>query len=80
LATGTDFARYVVEPRVTGSFDIKKAGLDKLGLFRWFLKAANDLGYPGRDDKCARFDRKLLSEFGGGRGRPGWAERLGKNY
>ena len=80
LATGTDFARYVVEPCVTDGFDIKKAGLDKLSLFRWFLKQAVDLGYPGKDDQCAMFDRALLAEFGGGRGKPGWAERLGKKY
>ncbi|MBB5048552.1 hypothetical protein HNR60_003319 [Rhodopseudomonas rhenobacensis] len=80
LATGTDFARYVVEPRVTSAFDIEKAGLDKLGVFRWFLKEAVEFGYPGPSDQCAHFDRALLSEFGGGRGKPGWAERLGKKY
>lgn len=80
LAMGTDFARYVVEPRVTNAFDIEKAGLDKLGIFWWFTKEAADLGYPGPHDQCARFDRALLSEFGGGRGKPGWAERLGKKY
>lgn len=36
LATGTDFARYVVEPRVTNAFDIESAGFDKLGIFRCF--------------------------------------------
>jgi hypothetical protein len=80
LATGTDFARYVVEPRVTSAFDIQKVGLDKLGIFRWFLKQAAELGYPGPGDECAHFDRGLLGEFGGGRGKPGWAERLGKKY
>ena len=80
LATGTDFARYVVEPRVTNAFDIEEAELDKLGIFRWFLKKAVELGYPGINDRCANFDRGLLKEFGGGRGKPGWAERLGKKY
>jgi hypothetical protein len=80
LATGTDFARYVVEPRVTDAFDIAKTGLDKLAIFRWFLKEAVDFGYPGPSDQCAQFDRALLGEFGGGRGKPGWAERLGKKY
>jgi hypothetical protein len=80
LATGTDFARYIVEPRVTDAFDIKKAGLDKLSIFRWFLKEAVVFGYPGPSDQCAHFDLALLSEFGGGRGKPGWAERLGKKY
>jgi hypothetical protein len=80
FATGTDFARYIVEPRVTDAFDFEKAGLDKLGIFRWFIKEAADFGYPGPHDQCAVFDRVLLGKFGGGRGKPGWAERLGKKY
>jgi len=80
LATGTDFARYIVEPRVTNAFDIERAGLDKLGIFRWFLKEAADFGYPGPGDQCALYDRVLLGKFGGGRAKPGWAERLGKKY
>jgi hypothetical protein len=80
LATGTDFARYVVEPRVTNAFNVEKPGLDKLGIFRWFIKEAADQGYPGPHDLCAHFDRTLLGKFGGGRGKPGWAERLGKKY
>jgi hypothetical protein len=80
LATGTDFARYIVEPVVVNAFDVQTAGLDKLGLFRWFLKRAEELGYPGPGDGCSIFDRDLLAQFGGGRGKPGWAERLGKKY
>jgi hypothetical protein len=80
LATGTDFARYIIEPRVIDEFDIGAAGLDKMGLFRWFFKRAVELGYPGPGNECALFDRILLREFGGGRGKPGWAERLGKKY
>jgi hypothetical protein len=80
LATATDFARYIVEPKVINAFDTQSAGLDKLALFRWFLKRADELGYPGPGDGCAVFDRKLLALFGPGRGKPGWAERLGKKY
>src|SRR5262249_40811815 len=72
-ATGTDFARYIVEPRVTNAFDIERAGLDKLGIFRWFLKEEADFGYPGPGDQCALYDRVLLGKFGGGRAKPGWA-------
>ena len=79
-ALGTDFARYVIEPRVTSAFDINKANLDKVGIFRWFLDQAIKLGYPGPGDRCAQFDLTLLSQYGGGRGKPGWAERLGKKY
>jgi hypothetical protein len=80
LATGTDFARYIVEPRVVNSFNVEEAGLCKLGLFRWFLKRAVELGYPGPKGHSAFFDRRLLATFGPGRGKPGWAERLGKKY
>jgi hypothetical protein len=80
LATGTDFARYIVEPRVVNAFHVEEAGLPKLGLFRWFLKRAVELGYPGPKDHSALFDRDLLVTFGGGRGKPVWAERLGKKY
>ena len=80
LAIGTDFARYIVKPRVVDAFDIEDAGIDELDLFRWFLKRAVEFGYPGPDDRCAIFDRILLAKFGGGRGKPGWAERLGKKY
>lgn len=80
LATGTDFARYIVEPRVGRAFAIKQAGLTLGGIYSWFLKRAVDFGYPGPNDQSAFFDRKLLAKFGGGRGKPGWAERLGKKY
>jgi hypothetical protein len=80
LATGTDFARYIVEPYVVNAFNLEDAGLSKLGLFRWFLKKAVELGYPGPKDYSALFDRDLLATFGGGRGKPAWAERLGKKY
>jgi hypothetical protein len=80
LATGTDFARYIVEPYVVNAFNLDDASLSKLGLFRWFLKKAVELGYPGPKAYSALFDRNLLATFGGGRGKPGWAERLGKKY
>ena len=38
------------------------------------------MGYPGSKNHSALFDRNLLATFGGGRGKPGWAERLGKKY
>lgn len=80
FAPGTDFARYVVERRVTDTFDLENVDLESGGILRWFLREAAELGYPGPEDACARFDRFLLGKFGGGRGKPGWAERLGKKY
>jgi hypothetical protein len=80
LAFGTDFARYIVEPRVTNSFDLKPLGMDQAAIFRWFLKKAVEMGYPGSDDQCARYDYMVLAKYGGGRAKPVWAERLGKKY
>lgn len=80
MATGTDFARYVVEPRIFQTFDMGRAKINKLDVFRWFLKTAVELGYPGPSGKCALFDHAVIQSYGGGRGKPGWAERLGKKY
>lgn len=80
MATGTDFARYVVEPRIFQTFDMKKAGIEKLAVFRWFIMEAASLGYPGPKARCALFDHMTARSFGSGRGKPGWAERLGKKY
>jgi hypothetical protein len=77
---GSDFARYIVEPKIVDAFNIAAAGLSKFGVLRWFLQKAVELGYPGPKDYSAIFDRKLLGTFGAGRGKPGWAERLGKKY
>jgi nucleoside phosphorylase len=46
---------------------------------RWILgHTISDMGYGG--EQLASYDRHMLYEFGGGRGRPGWAERIGKKY
>lgn len=80
LGLGTDFARYVVSPRVLNEFDCGAMGIEAMDVYRWFMQKAVSDGYPGQEDRCARFDRTILSHFGGGRGKPGWAERLGKKY
>jgi hypothetical protein len=80
MAIGTDFARYVVTPRVIREFDIKSAGLDEAGIYRWFMREVEALGYPGRRNRCAGYDYMILQKYGGGRGRRGWVERLGKKY
>jgi hypothetical protein len=79
-ASGTDFARYVVETRLINSFDIDAAGLDRAGVLRWFLSQAVELGYPGPHNMCAHYDYLMISKYGAGRSRSRWAERLGKKY
>jgi nucleoside phosphorylase len=46
---------------------------------RWILQhVVSDLGYGG--DVLAAYDGHMLYTHGGGRGRPKWAERIGKKY
>jgi len=80
MAIGTDFARYIITPRAIREFDCKSEGIEAKDVYRWFLSQAVLSGYPGPEDRCAKFDMMTLSVFGGGRGRAGWAERLGKKY
>lgn len=80
LAIGTDFARYIISPRLVREFDCKTEGIEANDVYRWFLSQAVYNGYPGPENRCAEFDKMTLSYFGGGRGKPGWAERLGKKY
>ncbi|WP_316896848.1 hypothetical protein [Pseudodesulfovibrio indicus] len=77
---GTDFARYIISPRLIREFDCKAEGIEAKDVYRWFLSQAVYNGYPGLENRCAEFDKMTLSYFGGGRGKPGWAERLGKKY
>ncbi len=44
---------------------------------RWILNhVVQDLGYGG--EALASYDRYMMYTYGAGRGRPGWAERIGK--
>ena len=46
---------------------------------KWMIKRiATDFGYVSSD--CERYDRIMLSKYGGGRSKPKWAERIGKKY
>lgn len=76
----TDFAKYVLRSRVLSHYDLQSAGINQKQIHRWFIKAVSELGYPGVDEKCYKYDRYLLGKYGGGRGRETWAERLGKKY
>lgn len=51
----------------------------KKELGQWILDhVIQDLGYRGA--VLASYDEHMLYKYGAGRGRPGWAERIGKKY
>ena len=53
--------------------------VSKVDMAKWMLKRiAKDFAYEGSD--CEKYDRYMLSTYGGGRSKPGWAERIGKKY
>lgn len=78
-AIGPDFWRYQVESRI-GSFDLKGAGISYENIACWLMVETLRLGYPGGNQCALNTDRAINSEFGGGRGRKGFADRLGKKY
>ena len=46
---------------------------------KWIVqRVARDFGYE--DSRCGDYDAHMLGKFGGGRGKPEWAERIGKKY
>ena len=54
-------------------------GLNKLDMGKWILQEAiRTLGYS--NSTCNLFDLYLLVNYGAGRGRVSWAERIGKKY
>ncbi len=53
--------------------------LPKKNMGEWILqRAAHDFGY--KDSGCEEYDAYMLGKHGGGRGKPIWAERVGKKY
>ncbi|EJN25895.1 hypothetical protein PMI36_01513 [Pseudomonas sp. GM79] len=76
---GPDFWRYQVEGKVSG-FDLKAASVTKENIACWIITETLRLGFPGYMDGALNYDRALNSEFGSGRARAAYAERLGKKY
>ena len=76
---GPDFWRYQVEGKVSG-FDLKAASVTKENIGCWIMVETLRLGFPGYKEGVLNYDRALNSEFGSGRARAGYAERLGKKY
>ncbi len=77
---GTDFAKYVLESRVLSRYNLQSIGNDYKQIYNWFIKNVSELGYPGFNEQCYKYDRYLVGKYGGERGRLTWAERLGKKY
>lgn len=51
----------------------------RVDMGRWILRhIAEDMGYE--DSGCDRYDNYMLGNYGQGRGKPVWAERIGKKY
>ena len=68
-----DFKRYTLN-RLTGYDDT----LDANRMGRWIFQHVLDLGYL--NPKFANYDGYMVNKYGGGRGKPKWAERIGKKY
>jgi hypothetical protein len=69
-----DFAIYTVPGAMRGyehSFPAADA-------CRWIFQQVLDLGYT--PERFADYDYQMLREHGGGRGKPRWADRIGKKY
>ncbi|WP_148714727.1 ATP-binding protein [Chitinolyticbacter meiyuanensis] len=74
-----DFWRYQVESKLW-NFDIKSAGVSNENIACWIMMEALRVGFPGQDQCAHVHDQTIVREFGSGRGRVGYAERVGKKY
>lgn len=74
-----DFWRYQVESKISG-FDLKSANISHENIACWLMREALNLGYPGYNHCALNYDRHIGSQYGAGRGRKGYADRLGKKY
>jgi nucleoside phosphorylase len=69
-----DFSRYTLS-----GLDPYEHAVSRKEMGRWILNhIISDMGYGG--DVLRSYDGYMLYTHGGGRGRPGWAERIGKKY
>ena len=56
-----------------------QGGMCRENMAKWILQTvAQDFGFFG--SACESYDRRMLHDHGGGRGKPVWAERIGKKY
>jgi hypothetical protein len=78
-SVGPDFFRYQVEPRIS-DFALEEAGISYENIACWIMKQTMDFGYPGYRNIALVTDQGINKKYGAGRGREGYAERLGKKY
>jgi hypothetical protein len=70
----SDFFKYSMNCLRPWDHSVPKEDMGK-----WILRrVARGVGYE--DSGCERYDRYMLGKYGGGRGKPVWAERIGKKY
>lgn len=74
-----DFWRYQVESKIR-DFDLNTAGITHENIACWLMVEILGLGYPGTNQCALKMDRVISGEFGNGRSRKGYADRLGKKY
>jgi len=74
LGSLSDFLRYVIVGTVHGYENQVSEGQ----CAGWIFKHVLDMGYT--PERFAAFDREMIREYGPGRERPVWAERIGKKY
>lgn len=69
-----DFFRYSM-----GCLNRWEHKVSRIHMGKWILRqVASVMQYAGSG--CEQYDEYMLSKFGGGSGRPMWAERIGKKY
>ncbi|NML45940.1 ATP-binding protein [Ramlibacter sp. G-1-2-2] len=74
-----DFWQYEVKSEVR-RFDLKAAGIGEKELAFWMMVEIQRLGFPGASNACLAYDSTMARRHGQERGRPGYAERIGKKY
>jgi hypothetical protein len=68
-----DFFRYTLS--VLSRYE---SAVDRPSMGRWIFQHVLDMGYSSQ--RFAHYDGYMLYRYGGGRGKPDWAERIGKKY
>lgn len=72
-----DFQRYILCNKVD-IFDLEKTDINLDDIYKWFVVRLYDSGYSDCDNLGWNFDRYIISEYGSGRARAKYAERLSK--
>lgn len=70
----SDFFKYSMD-----CLDPWLGSVPKVDMGKWILqRVARDFNYV--TSECEHYDEDMLGKYGGGRGKPTWAERIGKKY